>query len=182
MRNQWNCVLGVTFDRHKSDNSTCCGTVLIFEMNHENKRLKLTYVNLIETKLNEHCIQGLEMFREDDLYEKMINDIPKDLTPECFIFNGHGLLNEREFGLASFIGVKMNIVSFGMSKKMVTIKNVFSFKNLAEAKIYYKPLLQKNGDSAELKSLTTNKILGYAYLPNAKALGPLFLSPGNFLS
>ena len=63
------CVLGVTFDRHKNDNSTCCGTVLIFEMNHENKFLKLAYVNIIETKLNEHYIQGLEMFREDDKIE-----------------------------------------------------------------------------------------------------------------
>jgi deoxyinosine 3'endonuclease (endonuclease V) len=173
-------VLGISFDRHKSDKSTCCGTVLIFELIHEKKCLKLVHVNIIEAKIKEHFIRGLEVFREDDLYEKMINAIPKDVEPDCFIFNGHGLLNEREFGLASQIGVKMNLVSFGLSKKMITIKNVFSFKNLVEAQAFYKPLLKQNGDSIELKTITTNKVLGYAYLPNIKALDPLFLSPGLF--
>lgn len=173
------CVLGVTYRRQKRDNSTACGAVLVFQVDHDRKKLILAYANLVETQINEHCILGLEAFRVNDLYEKMVKQIPANLEPDCFIFNGHGLLNEREFGLASQIGVQMNIVSIGLCKKMTFIKNTFSFKNLDEAKCYYKPLLKKSGDHVELKVTSTGKILGYAFLSNAKALGPLFLSQGD---
>lgn len=173
-------VLDIAFD--KSDNSTACAGIMILEFDHEHTRLKLVYANLVDTILSEPYISGLLAFREGDVYEHMIKSIPVSLAPQCFIFDGNGILHKREFGLAAHLGVKLNCVSFGMSKNMHFIENRFAFKNASELKNYYHPFLRKANDYASLTTLDDHKVLGYAYLCGSRTTNPMFVSQGNKIS
>ena len=173
-------VLDITFD--KNDNSTACAGILIFQLDHEDKKLKIIYGHFVNTKLTQPYISGLLAFREGEVYEKIISDIPAEFKPDCYVFDGNGTLHQRECGLATHIGVKLNLVTFGVSKKMHFIENRFSFNTQNELRAYCKPFLSHKADFAELKTIDDNKILGYAYLSGSKATNPIFISPGNRIS
>lgn len=62
---------------------------------------------------------GLFSFREGPLLMTAINSVTKNIkiSPNLLIIDGHGIAHPRKLGVASYLGVLMNLPSIGVAKR-----------------------------------------------------------------
>lgn len=101
------------------------------------------------TKIQSPYIPGLFFLRESE----SIFSVLKGLRYDVLMVDGHGILHPRQFGLACYIGMKVNKPTIGVAKNLLC-GNV-----------------RKNG-----AVLLNGKIAGYAVKTNAK---PVYVSIGH---
>ena len=103
-------------------------------------------------------------YRELPVLKKLIKT--SDISPDAVLVDGNGVLHPRGIGLASHLGVEMDIPTIGVAKSQLTG--------------------EINGDVSHeepVKKITNNgKIIGYAYLSSSRAKNPIYISPGNKIS
>lgn len=114
------------------------------------------------SKISFPYIPGLLSFREAPIVVELISKY--SLEPDINIFDGHGIAHPRGMGLASHIGVMLNIVSLGCAKK----KLIGEFN------------LPKIHKGAKSDLVYNDKIVGKV-LRTKDNVKPIFVSVGNRL-
>jgi len=95
-------------------------------------------------------------YRELPLLEKLVKDL--DNTPTVLMVDANGVLHPFGFGLASHIGVSLNIPTLGVAKKLLcgTVKNNTVFLD--------------------------GKKRGYVFFQSERVKNPVYVSPGHKIS
>jgi len=103
-------------------------------------------------------IPGLLSFREGpsiiDAYKKLKN------KPDLLLIDGHGIAHPRRMGIASYIGIKLDIPTVGVAKRRLI-------------GMYKEP--KNEGEATKL--IDDNKVIGYV-LKSKNKCNPIFISPG----
>lgn len=107
-------------------------------------------------------IPGFLSFREAPAYLKALSALPE--APEALLVDGQGIAHPRALGIASHLGVSLDLPSMGVAKSL----------------LYGKPegpLAQEAGSAVRLSS-PEGEPLGYVYRSRTGAR-PLYVSPGH---
>lgn len=108
-------------------------------------------------------IPGLLSFREGPVLLETIKKL--SLKPDLILFDGHGICHPEGLGIASHMGVLLNISTIGVAKSLLTGK-------------YKEPGL-KRGEKSYI--YINGKIKG-AVLRTKSYTNPLFVSPGHLIN
>ncbi len=107
-------------------------------------------------------IPGLLSFREAPAYLEALKGLPED--PEALLVDGQGLAHPRGLGLASHLGVHLDLPSLGVAKRLL-------FGQLEG------PLGEERGSAARLLN-PQGQPIGWAYR-SRRGAKPLYVSPGH---
>ena len=95
-------------------------------------------------------------FRESDFIRFLHQKL--DLKPDLLMIDGNGILHPLGFGIASHVGVNLDMPSIGVAKSMLCGK------------------LENNN------VIYDNKEIGHAYYNSKRVKKPIFISPGHKLN
>ncbi len=109
-------------------------------------------------------------FRELPVLLSAINELIKEtkIKPDIFLFDGHGVLHPRGFGLASHAGILLDMPSIGVAKSRLVGKES---KDVNEV-----------GDKAYVKVTVNEKYYGYKIFPKGNPKKAIYVSPGNLIN
>ncbi len=107
-------------------------------------------------------IPGFLSFREAPAYLQALSALPE--PPEALLVDGQGIAHPRGLGIASHLGVHLDLPSIGVAKRLL-------YGRLEG------PLPPEAGSAVRLLS-PEGRPLGYAYR-SRKGVKPLFVSPGH---
>ena len=128
-----------------------------------------------ETDLSIPYIPGLLAFREGgpilDAVEKLTN------TPDLFVFDGSGRIHFREAGIATHIGVVLDVPSIGVAKSLLCGTPTWSIEGLAADE---RVPIEADAEVTAPDGAT----IGYAvqtrqYDSPNRHINPLYVSPGH---
>ena len=148
-------VAGADVSYSKGSNTFYSGVVI----------LRLSDMSIIEEATAEGnvdfpYIPGLLSFRESPVLIKAFEKIK--ITPDAVIFDGQGIAHPRSLGIASHLGLILDIPSIGCAKNIL----VGEYNNLGDEFGEYSLMMYKN------------KAVGAA-VRTKKKVSPVFVSPGH---
>ena len=150
-------IAGFDISYHYKSEKMIAGVVVL-----EYPSLKEIDKYFFTNKISFPYISGLLSFREAPLVIELIQK--NSLQVDLYVFDGHGIAHPRGIGLASHIGVLLNLVSLGCAKsKLVGEYEMPSNKKGSVADIIYK-----------------DKVVGKV-LRTKDNVKPVFISVGNRL-
>lgn len=114
------------------------------------------------TKVKFPYIPGFLSFREGPPIIKTFRALEEQ--PDLLLVDGNGILHPRGIGIASYVGVLLNIVTIGIAKNLLCGETTEPKKVGEHYPVIYK-----------------GKAIGYAY-KSKKNCKPIFISPGNKIS
>ncbi|UCH14634.1 MAG: endonuclease V [Bacteroidales bacterium] len=153
-----NNVAGVDVAYINKENIALC-VVVIFSY----PALELLSVNYNHDTVTYPYIPGLLYLREGPIILKAFENIK--IQPDIVIFDGHGIAHPRRFGLASHIGLNLNLPAIGCAKS-------FLYGS-------YEEPAKKKGSSSTLYD-EYNKPAGVV-LRSRENVKPVFISPGHLV-
>ncbi|KAM9997322.1 hypothetical protein ACTFIZ_010864 [Dictyostelium cf. discoideum] len=108
---------GVDISFVKDNDIDACASLIVIEY----PSLKIVYKDIEFVKLSELYIPGFLAFRETPHLIKLINKLKQSTThnhlvPQIIMIDGNGILHPRGFGLASHLGVLIDIPTIGVGK------------------------------------------------------------------
>jgi deoxyribonuclease V len=103
-------------------------------------------------------------FREIPMISNLMEDLEN--TPTVLLVDGNGVLHPYGMGIASHVGVKMDIPTIGCAKSLLCGK--------------VKNDLSKYGESSDIEY--EGKKIGSAYLSSPRSHKPIYISPGHMVS
>ena len=167
---------GVDISFIKGDPINACAAYVILSY----PDLKKVYEDYKMVKLTQPYIAGFLAFREVNFLVDLINKAKEskpELTPQIILVDGNGILHHRGFGLASHLGVLINIPTIGIGKNLLYIDGL----NKKTVRDEFRKTCKKGGDYLELIG-DSGKIWGAAYMSNSKTLNPIYISIGHKVS
>jgi deoxyribonuclease V len=138
---------------------TAYGACVVYDYHNKNFVEEV----IVKAKVEFPYIPTFLGYRELPVIEKLIKKLK--VTPTIFMIDGNGILHPLKFGIASHVGVKMNVPTIGVAKTLLLGKVM---KNL----IYI-------GNCSEI--IYNNEVLGYALKSSQKG-NPIYVSPGHKIS
>ena len=143
---------------------------------------KIVYEDYKLVKIKEPYIPSFLAFREVNPYVELINDLkqkkPK-FVPQVILVDGNGIFHPRGFGIASHLGVLVDIPTIGCAK------TVFELYNEGITIPYVQKMYRKNlfqfGDSYPLIGYS-DKEYGYALRSTDYYDDPIIVSLGHKVS
>jgi len=176
----WNSSLGeirvggldISFIVGDDVNACACYVILDSHSNILYKQVKMVQIDA-------PYIPGFLAFREfrflADLVEEQIALTP-ELTPEVLMIDGNGILHPNRAGIASHLGVELNIPSIGVAK------NLHMLPELGD--IDRKSICEKLGAKGSTFLLKTelDEVLGCAVKTTESGVNPVFVSIGTGIS
>ena len=144
------------------------------------RNLKIVYEDYNLVKMDEPYIPGFLAFREVKHLVNLINDLKNnhpEFIPQVILVDGNGILHTKEFGLASHLGVLIDIPTIGCSK------NVFNVDGISKIKVkeIAKKFLNKGGDHYPLIG-DSGEQYGWAFRSNDESTNPMIISLGHKIS
>ncbi|KAM9957533.1 hypothetical protein ACTFIR_009640 [Dictyostelium discoideum] len=108
---------GVDISFVKDNDIDACASLIVIEY----PSLEIVYKDIEFVKLSELYIPGFLAFRETPHLIKLINKLKQSIThnhllPQIIMIDGNGILHPRGFGLASHLGVLIDIPTIGVGK------------------------------------------------------------------
>jgi deoxyribonuclease V len=101
-------------------------------LNFDLEDFKIIDKAVCEMKVNFPYIPGFLAFHEGPLIIKAIKRL--SIKPDLLLVDGHGIAHPRKCGLASFVGVLLNMPTIGVAKKKLygRIKNSYLYDEKGE--------------------------------------------------
>ncbi len=96
----------------QKDNSAAAAAVVI-----DLDDLKVIDAKTIEVELLFPYISGFLGFREADAVVSVLKKLNSDF--DVLMVNGHGIMHPRSFGLASHVGLLMDVPTIGVAKRLI---------------------------------------------------------------
>jgi deoxyribonuclease V len=128
----------------------------------EYPELQVTEIKTTEDKLNFPYIPGLLSFREAPLILAACRKL--SINPDLMLVDGHGIAHPRRFGIASHLGLLLDLPSIGCAKSRLCGT--------------HSPVNAGVGDYAEL--VDNDEIIGAA-LRSKIASNPIYISIGHMI-
>lgn len=155
--NKIETLCGIDLSIIKDDKKLICGIVNF-------KYPELEIIEKVSRVVDETFpyIPGLLSFREGPAILKTLKDLK--YTPDLLVFDGHGIAHPRGVGIASHIGVLLNMPTMGIAKKKL-------FGDYAEPET-------EAGRFSNLYHPEDNSVIG-AVLRTKKKVKPVFVSVGH---
>ena len=113
------------------------------------KTLKIVYENYKLVTIDEPYIPGFLAFREVKHFVNLIEELKKNspkYIPQAILVDGNGIFHNKGFGLASHLGVLVDIPTIGCGKTVFAVDGIT--KRKVENINYYD--LKEKGDSKKL--------------------------------
>ena len=144
------------------------------------RNLRIVYEDYSLVKMDEPYIPGFLAFREVKHLVNLINDLKNnhpEFIPQVILVDGNGILHTKGFGLASHLGVLIDIPTIGCSK------NVFNVDGISKIKVkeIAKKFLNKGGDHYPLIG-DSGEQYGWAFRSNDESTNPMIISLGHKIS
>ena len=114
---------GVDISFDKNDSSIGISALVICD----SKTLKIVYEDYELIKIEEPYIPGFLAFREVKHFVKLIEKLKnnnKELIPQVILVDGNGIHHIKGFGLASHLGVLVDIPTIGCSKTVFALDGI----------------------------------------------------------
>ncbi|UCH12089.1 MAG: endonuclease V [Candidatus Omnitrophota bacterium] len=147
------CDVGFTDD-------VCVAAICVFSY----PDLQLLEEKTLRRKIDFPYIPGFLTFREGPVLEKLFYQLR--LKPDILIFDGQGIAHPKQLGIASHIGVILNIPTIGCAKSRLWGE--------------YEKAGKKKGDFSYLIDPRSGKVLG-CVLRTRDNVKPVFISPGHLV-
>lgn len=144
------------------------------------KTLKIVYENYKLVTIDEPYIPGFLAFREVKHFVNLIEELKKNspkYIPQAILVDGNGIFHNKGFGLASHLGVLVDIPTIGCGKTVFAVDGIT--KRKVENINYYD--LKKKGDSKKLIGKSGVQ-WGYALKSTEKYDDPMIISIGHKIS
>lgn len=125
-------------------------------------------------------IPGFLAFKEVPSYLKLFERLKQnqpELYPQLCLVDGNGILHTRNFGIASHLGVLVDVPTIGVSKTVFYIDGItkHNVEKMAAER------LREAGDTADIVG-ESGKTWGTALKPVSTAKDPLIVSQGHRVS
>ncbi len=136
---------------------TGCAVIVVIDM------FNMSIVEAIsaEEKIEFEYVPGLLAFREGPVFLKAWEDLKN--RPDIVVFDGHGIAHPRGLGIASHMGLWIDLPTIGVAKSRL----YGTYQPLGQAKWSESPLLDPSG-----------KKIGVV-LRTMEGAEPIFVSPGH---
>lgn len=147
------------------------------------KYFEIVYEDYKLIKIEEPYIPSFLAFREVKPYIDLINTLKNkkpEFIPQVILVDGNGILHTRGFGIASHLGVLVDIPTVGCAKTVFALYNEGITDSYVQD-VYYK-YLKKYGDSYPLIGEYSNIKYGYALRSTRYFDFPLIVSIGHKVS
>ncbi len=114
-----------------------------------------------KAKVEFDYVPGLLAFREGPIFLKAWENL--DFCPDAVVFDGHGIAHPRGLGIASHMGLWINLPTVGVAKS----KLYGNYEKLGESRWSQSPLLDRCGNKIGIVMRTM------------EGSQPIFVSPGH---
>jgi deoxyribonuclease V len=141
-------------------NDKAYGACVIYDYNSKD----IIEIKTVKSEIALPYIPTYLAFREIPVIEKLLLSIIN--KPDVLLVDGNGVLHPYKMGIASHVGVKLNIPTIGCAKSKLCGE--------------IKGNLNKTGDHAKVEF--ENNTLGFAYLSSPRSKKPIYISPGHKVS
>lgn len=157
----------------KNDDQKAVAALIVFDY----PSMNVVYEDFEKETAEYPYIPGFLAFKEVPVYTILFNRLKAnkpDLWPQLLLVDGNGVLHTRGFGLASHIGVLMDIPTVGVGKTVFAVDGIsqYGVKDLCEKE------LKKGGDMVELVGDSGRK-WGVAYRSTDESKNPIIISVGH---
>ncbi len=119
------------------------------------KTMKVIERKSVTVKTNFPYIPGFLSYREAPAIVEAVNKLEN--KPDILLVDGHGIAHPRKIGLASHVGLSLDIPTIGVAKNLLC------------------------GELKENKIVLKEKVIGFSFVGKEQA-NPLFVSPGHKIS
>lgn len=147
---------GVDVSYYNNSGTAACATF-------DYRTKKILGVRIVKKKVNFPYIPTYLAFRELPAIKEVVNKLIK--KPDILMIDGNGILHPLGIGIASHVGVVMNIPTIGVAKTLLC------------GKVERMPL--KVGESSKI--FYKKRVVGFC-LKSATYAKPIYVSPGNKVS
>ena len=139
---------------YDNDSDTSCACLVVVDF----KTCKLLYSKCKVFKNENEYKPGYLAFKEVPIYIELFNELKlknPELTPDAILADGNGILHPRGLGLASHLGVLLDIPTVGCAKTLFNLDGVCKEYLQKQRKLQHKESFELIG--------TSGKIYGVAY-------------------
>jgi deoxyribonuclease V len=149
---QINTVAGFDVAYPKNDFDKCCGACVVID----NKTKKVIEEIKIHDKILFPYIPTYLTYRESNIIKLLYNKL--ESKPDLLMIDGNGILHPYGLGIASYIGINLNVPTIGVAKSLLCGK-------VENNDIFY-----------------DDKLIGSIFFSSKKIKKPIFISPGHKIS
>ena len=168
----------ISFVKNSNSNSQQLGISALVICDYAT--LKIVYEDYKLVTIDEPYVPGFLAFREVKHFVNLIEDLKKNspkYIPQVILVDGNGIFHNKGFGLASHLGVLVDIPTIGCGKTVFAVDGIT--KRKVEDIYYYD--LKKKGDSKKLIGKSGIQ-WGYALRTTKENDEPMIISIGHKIS
>lgn len=142
--------------------------------------LTVVYKKSNMVKLTVPYISGYLAFREAPHFEVLLDELERDhpeYYPQVILMDGNGVLHPRGMGIATHLGLVMDIPTFGVAKSLLCFDGLEPNSLRTE----FKQQCPDKGDVMPVRGHSGN-VYGYAFNATGKGTHPIYISSGHRIS
>ena len=170
----------ISFQKNKNKNKDFPELAISALVILDYKTLKIVYEDYKLVTIDEPYVPGYLAFREVKHFVNLIEDLKKTspkYIPQVILVDGNGIFHNKGFGLASHLGVLVDIPTIGCGKTVFAVDGINKFKvqNINNHD------LKRKGDYKELIGKSGTQ-WGYALKSTKEYDDPMIISIGHKIS
>lgn len=179
-RANYQYIAGVDISYDKVDNTKAFACIVVMEYDKSNNKTpKIAYQKCRQVHITGYYVPGFLAYREVEHLVPLIEEIRMEpYFPDVILVDGNGRLHPNEFGLASHLGVLLNVPTIGVAKDLHAVKGM----NVKAIHAKYIDECKQRGDHIDVCVPNTKKVLGIALMPQSNIKNPIFVSEGHMVS
>lgn len=173
----------VTVGEHTPDAPLVAGVDQAFLSDQVVSAIVLTRGSEIEARIHTTTtaefpyVPGLLSFREGRPILDAFSELP--IEPDVVVFDGSGRIHFRQAGLATHIGVALDLPAIGVAKSLLCGRPVASTEALAAGE---RVEIVADEDVSAPEGTTIGHALQTRQYPNSHRINPVYVSPGHRVS
>lgn len=165
-------VAGVDISFIKGDHINACAGLVVLD-----PTLEVVYQECRMVKLTQPYLPGFLAFREVEHLVQLVENCPLRSRIKVIMVDGNGILHPNGFGLASHLGVLVELPTIGVGKNLHQLPDLTTTSALIKAQMAQAPVHTHQPLVGQ-----TGQVYGAALIPAAGVSSPIFVSVGHSIS